>query len=139
MGFVQGGESFSFQIKFEPTLQLLLQCKKYAHSLHFPAKFNPLQSPPETFFRYLKHRDDLVRAAAAAAAEAQGQDAEAAAAAADPSSLQWAHIAHEIQVPLQLDVRAARALDLFFVLVLFWFCFVCFARRVVAGAIFVVS
>ena len=28
MGFVQGGESFSFQIKFEPTQQLLQQCKK---------------------------------------------------------------------------------------------------------------
>jgi hypothetical protein len=28
MGFVQGGESFNFQIKFEPTQQLLQQCKK---------------------------------------------------------------------------------------------------------------
>ena len=28
MGFVQGSESFSFQIKFEPTQQLLQQCKK---------------------------------------------------------------------------------------------------------------
>lgn len=81
MGFVQGGESFNFQIKFEPTQQLLQQCKKY-----------------------LKHRDDLIRAAAAAAAEEKGEDAEAAAAAADPSALQWAHVAHEIQVPLQLDV-----------------------------------
>jgi hypothetical protein len=53
----------------------------------------------------LKHRDDLIRAAAAAAAEEKGEDAEAAAAAADPSALQWAHVAHEIQVPLQLDVR----------------------------------
>jgi hypothetical protein len=53
----------------------------------------------------LKHRDDLIRAAAAAAAEEKGEDAEAAAAAADPSALLWAHVAHEIQVPLQLDVR----------------------------------
>ena len=80
MGFVQGGESFSFQIKFEPQQALLQQCKKY-----------------------LKHRDDVIRAAAAAAA-ARGEDADAAAAAADPSSVEWAHIAHEIQVPLQLDV-----------------------------------
>jgi hypothetical protein len=55
MGFVQGGESFSFQMKFEPQQQLLQQCKKY-----------------------LKHRDDLVRAAAAAAASERGEDAEAA-------------------------------------------------------------
>jgi hypothetical protein len=86
MGFVQGGESFSFQIKFEPTPQLLQHCKKY-----------------------LKHRDDLIREIVSAAAVEAGQDAEsaaAAAAAADTSSVQWAHIAHEIQVPLQLDVRA---------------------------------
>ncbi len=84
MGFVQGGDGFSFQIKFEPTLQLLQHCKKY-----------------------LKHRDDLIREIVSAAAVEAGQDAEsaaAAAAAADTSSVQWAHIAHEIQVPLQLDV-----------------------------------
>ena len=46
-----------------------------------------------------------MQAAAAAAAAAKGEDADAAAAAADPSAEQWAHIAHEIQVPLQLDVR----------------------------------
>jgi hypothetical protein len=86
MGFVQGGDSFSFQIKFEPTPQLLQHCKKY-----------------------LKHRDDLIREIVSAAAVEAGQDAEsaaAAAAAADTSSVQWAHIAHEIQVPLQLDVSS---------------------------------
>jgi hypothetical protein len=83
MGFVQGGESFSFQIKFEPTQQLLQQCKKY-----------------------LKHRNSLICAAAEAEAVARGEDSAAAIEAADPSSEQWAHIAHEIQVPLQLDVRA---------------------------------
>ena len=84
MGFVQGGDGFSFQIKFEPTPQLLQHCKKY-----------------------LKHRDDLIREIVSAAAVEAGQDAEsaaAAAAAADTSSVQWAHIAHEILVPLQLDV-----------------------------------
>ncbi len=60
-------------------------------------------------FRYLKHRDDLIRDAASAAAAARGEDSDAAAAAADPAALQWAHIAHEIQVPLQLDVSPALA------------------------------
>ena len=56
--------------------------------------------------RFLKHRDDVIRAAAAAAAAAEGNDADAAAAAVDPQGEQWAHVAHEIQVPLQLDVRS---------------------------------
>ena len=56
--------------------------------------------------RFLKHRDELIRAAAGAAAAEKGEDSDAAAAAADTQAEKWAHIAHEIQVPLQLDVRS---------------------------------